>query len=130
MLAGFCQAFDNLLRDARVELAHGQVVHEEERGRALHGNVIHAVVHQVGADSVVDTHLESQLQLGPHAIHTGDENRIEVLSLVHSEEPAEAADLAQNAFGEGFMRKVLDPLLGAVSLIDIYARIRVSDGFG
>ena len=36
-----------------VQLADRQVVEKEKRRRALHSNVIHAVVDQVGADGVM-----------------------------------------------------------------------------
>ena len=45
-----------------------QVIHKKQRRRALHGDVVHAMVHQVGADGGVQAHLEGNLQLGAHSI--------------------------------------------------------------
>ena len=73
---------------------------------------------------------KASFSLVPDAVHAGDQHRIEVLRLVDREQPAEAADLAQHALGEGLVGEILDALLGAVGLVDIYARIGVSDGFG
>jgi len=57
--AGFAaraaHAFDELLDDLRIELAHGQVVEEKQRLRALHENIVDAVIDEVAANSGVDT---------------------------------------------------------------------------
>ena len=51
-LAGIGEAGDYGFGDFGVELAAGEVVEEEERGGALDGDVVDAVVHQVGTDTV------------------------------------------------------------------------------
>ncbi len=77
VLAGIGNAGDHFLGDFGLQLAGGEVVHEEHGRRALHGNVVDAVVHQISADGVVQVHLEGDLQLGAHAIDAGDQHRIE-----------------------------------------------------
>ncbi len=109
-------------------LAGGQVVHEKQRRGALHGDVVDAVIDQVGADGVVDVHLEGDLQLGAHAVHARDQNRVHPLRLVHGEQAAEAADFAQYAAGESLVGEILDPLLGAVGAVNVHAGIGVGDG--
>ena len=119
VLAGFRQTFNHLLRDFRFELAGREIIHEEERSRALHRDVIHTVVHQIRADGVMHLHLECDFQLGANPVHAGDQNRIEILGLVNREQAPEPADLAEYPPSEGFVSKILDPLLGAVGAVDI-----------
>ena len=61
---------------ASVELARRQVVEEEQRRRALHGDVVDAVVDQVLADRVVNAQLKGDLQLGAHAIGARHQHRV------------------------------------------------------
>src|SRR6202140_1270785 len=61
MLAGFREAANNFFGDFRVQPARGQVVHKKQRRRTLHGDVVHAVIHQIGADGVVHFHFEGHL---------------------------------------------------------------------
>ena len=127
VLAGLGQSADDFLGDLQFELAHGEVVHEEQRRGALHGDVIDAVVHQVAAHGVVHAHFKGELELGAHAIDAADQHRVGEFFLVHLEEPAKAADLAQDALVEGAVRQVLDALLGAVCLLDVHACIGVGE---
>src|SRR5204862_2825580 len=112
------------------EFARGKIIHEEHRRCALHRNVINAVVHQIGADRVMNVHLEGQLELRADAVYARNQHRINVLSLIHREQTAKAANFAQHALRERLMRQILDALLGPVSLIYVDARVRVSDRFG
>ena len=128
MLAGVGQALDDFLGDFRLDLAGGQIVHEEERRGALHRNVVDAVIDQVGADGVMDVHLEGDFQLGAHPVHAGDQNRVRPLHLVHREQAAEAADFAQHAAGKGLVGEILDPLLGAVGAVNVHPGVGVGDG--
>ena len=128
VLAGVGQAFDDFLGDFRLDLAGGQIVHEEERRGALHRNVVDAVIDQVGADGVMDVHLEGDFQLGAHAVHAGDQDRIHPLRLVHGEQAAEAADFAQDAAGESLVGEILDPLFGAVGAVNVHTGVGVGDG--
>ncbi len=63
------QALHNFGNDFRMQFARGNVIEEEERGRAVNGNVVDAVVHQVGAHSVMPIQREGELQLGAHAVN-------------------------------------------------------------
>ena len=130
VLAGVGETFDHFFGDALLEFANSEVVHEKHGRGALHSDVINAMINQVGADSVVHVHFKGELQLGAHAIHAGNQNRIEILGLVHRKQPAVAADLAEHTLGESFVREILDALLGAVSLVDVDASIGVGNRFG
>ena len=110
-----------------LQLAGGEVVHEEHGRGALHGDVVDAVVDQVGADGVVQVHLEGELQLGADAVHAGDQHGVEVFLLVDGKQPAKAADLAQHAAVKGLLREILDALLGAIGALDVHTGIGVGD---
>ncbi len=125
VLAGLGQSADHLFGDLQLQLAHRQVVHEEQRRGALHGDVVDAVVHQVAADGVVHAHFKGELELGAHAIDAADQHGIGEFLLVHLEEPAKAADLAEDTLVEGAVRQVLDALLGAIRLFDVDACVGV-----
>src|SRR6266849_5003341 len=127
MPAGFSDAFHNLLRNLRLKRSGGQIVHEEQRRGALHGNVIHAVIHQIATHGVMDVHHESQLQLGAHAIHAGDHHGLAKFLLVHGEHAAKSADFTDHALGEGAVSKILDPLFGAVGPIDVNTAVCVGN---
>ena len=62
----------------RLELARAEVIEEEERLGAEHGDVVDAMVDQVLADGVVPVHGKGDLELGADAIHAGDQHRLAV----------------------------------------------------
>src|ERR1019366_531227 len=130
LLAGIGDAGHHFFGDFRLQLAGGKVVHEEHGRGALHRDVVHAVVHQVGADGVVQVHFKGDLQLGTDPVHAGNQNRVRVLFLVDGEEPAKAANLAQHSAIEGLVGEILDALLGAIGALDVYASVGVSNGSG
>ena len=127
--AGFGYAADHGLGDFVVQLADGQVVQKEQRRRALDGNVVHTVVDQVGADGVVHSQGKRHLQLGADAVGARNQDRVGVLRDVQAEEAAKPANLAQHLLVEGFLRKILDALLGAVPLRKIHSGRSVGDGW-
>ena len=94
----------------------------------MHGDVVDAVIDQVGADGVVQAHLEGDLQLGADTIHAGDEDGIEVSLLVDGKQSAETADLAQDAAVKRLVGQVLDALFGAIGAFNVYSGIGVGDG--
>ena len=113
--AGVDRPRDDLLGDFAVEATGCEIVEEEERRCALNGDVVDAVVDEIGADGVVDAELEGELELGADAIGARDENRLLGFA-VEAEETAEAADFAEHIAGEGALRKVFDGLpSGAVA---------------
>ena len=130
VFAGFRQSLDHFFGDRAVEFARGEVIHEEHGRGALHCNIVDAVIHQIGADRVMNVHLEGQFELRANAVHARNQHWIEILCLVHRKQAAEAANLAEHALGERLMRQILDALLGPVSLIYVDARVCVSDRFG
>ena len=126
VLAGLGQAGDDLLGDLRLQLADGEVVHEEQRRGALHGDVVDAVVHQVGADGVVQLISKASLSLVPTP-STLETSTGSVNFFLSMEEPAKAADLAEHAALKVWCARILDALLGAVGLLDVDACVGVGE---
>ncbi len=121
------QTADDLLDHFIFEATGGEVIEKEERLRALHGDVIDAVVYQVLTDSVMNAELEGDLELGADAIGARDEHGIFIALEIGREERAEAADAAEHATGEGLLRERLDTLLGLIAARDIDAGIGIGD---
>ena len=68
LAAGAGHAFDDRGRNVRLEFAGRKIIEKKQRPRTLHQNVVDAVVYKIGADSIVNSGLERQLQLSPDAI--------------------------------------------------------------
>jgi glutamate-1-semialdehyde 2,1-aminomutase len=109
--AGVDEAADDLLDDVGIEEAGGEVVEEEERRCTLHGDVVDAVVDEVGADAGVEAELDGEFELAAYAVGGGDEDGVGVALGVECEEPGEAADLAEHLLVEGSACKTLDAVL-------------------
>ena len=76
LAAAVGEPLDDLHGDVGVEPAGGQVVEEEQRLRALHEDVVDAVVDEVDADRVVHAGHERDAQLGADAVGARDQHRI------------------------------------------------------
>ena len=103
----------------------GEIIEEEERRRAVHGNVIDAVVHQIRAHGVMAIEGEGELQLGADAIDAGDQHGVAGESL-QREESAEGADLPQNTGAEGAAGQLLDAGFGFACGVDIDAGVAIA----
>jgi len=112
--AGIGEAGDDGFGYFGIELAGGEIVEEEEGCCALDRDVVDAVVDEVGADGLVEAEFEGDLELGADAVSRTDEDGVFPALQVESKEAAEAADAAQHITIEGFLREVLDAILGAV----------------
>src|SRR5215472_12620569 len=130
MLAAVDNTRYDLLGHLRLEVPTSQIVHEEHRSSTLHGNVIYAMVHQVGADGMMQAHFEGELELGANAIHARNQHRIAIFLLVDRKQPPEAANLAKHPAIEGFVRQVLDALFGAIGAVNVNTGIGVGDRAG
>ena len=69
-------AADDLFEQGRIILGHRHVIEKEERFGAAAQGVIDAHRHQVDSHGVVDAHQGGHLELGAHAVRTGDEHGI------------------------------------------------------
>ena len=129
-LAGFGEAGDDGLSDLGVEAARGEVVEEEERRGALDGDVVDAVVDEVGTDGVVEAEFEGDFELGADAVCRADEDRVLEALEVEAEERPEATDATEDIAVEGLLSEVFDALFGAVAGGDVDACRGVGDGLG
>ena len=127
-VAGLGQPGDHVLGHLGIQLAGGQVVQKKERRSALHGDVVDAVVHQVGAHGVVQAQREGDLQLGAHAVGGADQDRLLPALRVHPVQRAKAADAAQHVAVKGLLRQELDAILGALATAEINSRIGIGHG--
>ena len=73
-----------------LESARRDVIHEKERPRALHQNVVDAVIHEIGADGVVAIHHHRDLQFGADSVGARDENRLLDARKLHANMPPNA----------------------------------------
>ena len=94
--AGAGEALDDVRENVRLQLAGAEIIEEEQRLRAEHGDVVHTMVHEVRADGVVLVQREGELELGADAVHGRDEDRLAIFFHVQREQAAEAADLAEH----------------------------------
>jgi len=110
--AGVDEAADELLDDVGIEEAGGEVVEEEEGRGALHGDVVDAVIDEVGADAGVEAELDGELEFASDAVGGGDEDGVGVTDGVECEEAGEAADFAEDLLVEGAAREAFDAVVG------------------
>ena len=119
--AGAGEAPDDFGEDVRLQLAGAEVIEEEQRLRAQHGDVVHAMVDEVRADGVVPVHGKGELELGAHAVHAGDEDRLAVFFDVEREQAAEAADLAEHLAAVGGGEQLRQRGFDLVAQINVHA---------
>src|SRR5205809_982260 len=86
-------ALDDARNGFRRELASCDVIEKEKRTRALHQNVVDAMVHEVATDRIVNAGREGDLQFGSNAIRGCDQHRLPHLGKRAVEHAAEAANL-------------------------------------
>jgi hypothetical protein len=113
------EALDDLLRHIRREATSGEIIQEEQRRRALHEDVVDAVIHQVDTDRPVTVRQEGDFQLGADAVGARHEHRLLEGGGVEFEQPAERADFREHTGRKGGLRQRLDAANGLVAGIDI-----------
>ena len=91
-LAGVRQAGYDAFGHFGVKLSAGQVIEEKQRGCALHGDVVYAVVDEVSADGAVQAEFEGYLELGSDAVSGADQDGVFPALGVEPVECSEAAD--------------------------------------
>ena len=75
-MTGLSQPLDNSLYPFRHQLAHGDVVQEEERLGAAGKDIINTVIDQVNADGIMSFQGAGDLELGTDPVSTGDQDRL------------------------------------------------------
>ena len=109
-------------------LFHVGSVEEKKRPRALHQNVVHAVVDEIAAHGVHDSGLEREPQLGAHPVRAGNEYRFAILFHVQLEQRAKTAESREHFGTPGAARDALDIRDQRIAGVDIDARILVGEG--
>ncbi len=115
---------DDRGRDIGVELAHREVVEEEERGRALRRDVVGSP-DQIDADGVVPAGGPGQYRLRPDAVGRRDQDRVVHLQCLEVEQPPEATEAAEHAGTVRGLRVRLDHFDGTIAGRDVDAGGRV-----
>ena len=122
-------AGDDLGHRLGLQLAHGNVVKEEQGLSAGCQHVVHAHSHQVDAHGVVFVADLSQAQLGANAVGAGHGNGVfHILSGSQAEQTAESADIANDLRAIGAVHGVLNGVYRTSALLDVYARLGIGNG--
>ena len=125
LLAAFGDAADHRLRHARLELAGGEIVEEEQRLSALHDDVVDVHGDEIDADPVMDAGLDGELELGADAVGGGDEHGVLEAASLEVEQATEAADAAEQACALRLCGQRPDGLDQRVACVDIDARVAI-----
>ena len=126
-LAAARDAIDHARSHIDRQAAAGEIIQEKQRLRPLHENVVDAHGDEIDADSIVSLPVESELELGAHAIRAGDEYRFAV-SLGHLKKRPETANSRQDAIAHRASRHRLDAIHEGIARIDIDACVTVGQG--
>src|SRR6202046_3149378 len=89
--ARLADALHNLFDHHILELPGCKVIEKEQRCCALHRNVVHAVVHQVLTNGVMNSQIKGDLQLRSHTVSSKPKKRIWKFVQVERKQTAEAA---------------------------------------
>ena len=73
---GLGKTAQELIEDPRLEFFRADVIEKEERPRAEDGDVVDAMVHEIGADGVVPVQREGDLQFRADAVDARDQHRL------------------------------------------------------
>src|SRR6267142_6889003 len=122
-------AFDDTVNNFGQKFSSGDVVKEEERPRALHQDVVHAMVDEVASDCVVNPGKESNLKFRPHSIRGSHQHRMLQIRKSSVKHPAKASYFGKRSLVESLPREFLDFVSGACGRVDINAGVAVGDGF-
>ena len=100
------------------------VVHEGDGSRAMHQDVVDAVVDEVLAHGVEPPGLEGDEHFGAHAVGAQDQRR-PPHARRDPDHPAECPDMADRKRRPGSRHQLADPRLGRLRALEIHARRRV-----
>ena len=118
---GFAEAAQDLSENLRLQFLRADVVEKKKRTRSEDGDVVDAVVDEIGANGVVAVHREGDFQFGADAIDARDQNRLAHPGKIRREKPAETADLAEHFRTMGLPNELVDAALQPIAQIDIHS---------
>jgi hypothetical protein len=104
-----------------VEMTHRDVVEEEQRLRALHGDVVGTHRHEIDSDRVVLPGEAGDHRLRADTVGRRHEDRILQAVVTEGEEPAEPAEIAEDLGAEGGADVRLDALDRGLARLDVDA---------
>ncbi len=110
----------------RLQFTRAEIIEEEQRLRAEHRDIVHAMVHEVCADGVVLVQREGELELGADAVHGRHEDRLAIFFHVQREQAAETADIAEHLTAMRGRQQLRQRGLDAIAQINVHAGTRVS----
>ena len=121
LTATFGHAADDSLYLCGDVMTCSDVVEEDEGFSALCEHVVDTHSHGVDADGIVFVHREGNLEFGPHAICSADENRFFDVQRCEVEHSAKGADVAHRAFALGGTYVRFDSTYYFVSGLEVHA---------
>ena len=123
---GFGEAGKELIEDARLQFFRADVIEKKEWPCAQHRDVVHAMVHEIGADGVVPIQRKRDLQFRADAIHARHEHRLAHSGEVRREEAAESTDFPEHFGTVRALYARLDAALDQVAQINVHSGASVS----
>ncbi len=123
------EPLDDALQHLAVQSAHGDVVEKEEGLRPLDEDVVDTVVDGVDAADVVAPRGDGDLQLRADAVGRSDQDRLAIGGEVGPKEPAETADIAEDAGRERRADRGSGSRESAGFRVDVHAGRRVARVF-
>src|SRR6185312_10262224 len=79
LATGISKTGDDSLSHLRIKFSGCEVVEKEQRCRALYSNIVHAMIHEIRPDCLVQVHRKSDLQFCAYTIGTRDQYGITIL---------------------------------------------------
>ena len=126
--AAFGDAGNDPLGNARIELAGGEIIKEEQGLGTLNDEIVDAHGDQIDADGVMPVMVDGELDLGADAVVAGDQQRVLVAGGLQIEERAETAEFGVRAGARCHPRERADRLDQRVAGGDVYPRLGVGIG--
>ena len=117
--AGTTKAAENLRKNVGLESLRADVVEEKKRPRAEDGDVVDAMIDEIGTDGVVPIHRKGNLQFRPDSIDAADQHWLAHSREIWCEKTAEAADFAQHFGAVSLANESLDLAFETVPKIDV-----------
>src|SRR5260370_6345777 len=112
---------NQLIEDSRVKAFRSYIVEEKQRARTHNRYIVYAVVHEVLSDRCVSAQRDCYFKLGTDAIDTRDENRFFHPPEICLKQSAKSACPPQDFRTKRRPHPFLQPLLDAVSHLDVNA---------
>src|SRR5271165_986985 len=116
-----CESGNQLIEDKGVEAFRSYVVEKKQRARTRSRYIVDAVVHEVLSDRCVLAQRDCYFKLGADAIDTRDENRFFHPTEIRLKQSAKSAYPPQDFRTKRRPHPFLEPLLDAVSQLDVNA---------